>query len=84
MKMKGDLENQFQKWQKKVDSKEVGDRDIFMAENIRISYRNKIKTHRGNLENSVLQTCDEEVKEELQLLITEVLRFILKLNKKVL
>ena len=83
MKLKEKLENQYQKWQEKLESRIVGDRDIFMANSIRISYTTEFITHRGILEHAVLTTGDEEMKQELTLLINEVYQFTLELIEKI-
>ena len=81
MKLKGDLANQNQRWQEKIESRNVKLHDITWASVKRCFIEDDIKTHRGNLEYGIMIVGDGYVKHELTKFIKELDRFQIQLNK---
>ena len=82
MKIKEDLDNQYQKWQEKIESRNVDSNDIFNARNTKMCFWEKIRTYRDSLDDAILKAGDKKVKKELIILIMDVYPFILQLNQK--
>ena len=49
-----ELDNQYQRWQDKIESRDVGEIDISSARIERFYFGKKIKTQRDNIENVIL------------------------------
>ena len=82
MELKGNLENQYQIWQEKIDSRNVVLENILSAFTDKFTYELKIKNHRQNLEKQKITTRDENVKQGLIQLIKELGNFNVQLNEK--
>ena len=59
MKLKEDLDNQYQKWQEKIESRNVDSNDIFNARNIKMCFWEKIRTYRDSLDDAILKVGDK-------------------------
>ena len=81
MKLKGDLDNQYQEWQEKIESRDVNPYDLLVAYVNRMLIENRIESHQNNL-NLEMQTDDENVKQELIVLLEELDHFKVQLNER--
>ena len=79
--MKGDLENQYQEWQEKINSRNVNYGDINNARIEKLLIENDINKYKGHL-NLLMLTDDERVKQEIKLLTKELDKFQVQLNEK--
>ena len=77
--MKIELDNQYQTWQDKIESRNVGEIDISSARIERFYFGKKMKTQRDNIENVILISGKEKLKQELKLLIEELDQFVVQL-----
>ena len=81
MKLKGDLANQYQTWQEKIESRNVNSNDIFNANITRICLCGKTRAYRDSLEKAIFKTGDKKVKQELTILIEELDQFLDQLSE---
>ena len=61
MKLKEDLDNQYQKWQEKIESRNVNSNDNFNARNIKMCFWERIRIYRDSLDDAILKAGDEKV-----------------------
>ena len=74
-----ELDDQYQEWRVKIESRDVGEIDISSAHLERFYFGYKMKTHRDNIENVMSITGKGKINQELKLLIQELDQFIVQL-----
>ena len=74
-----ELDDQYQEWRDKIESRDVGEIDISSAHLERFYFGYKMKTHRDNKENVMSVTGKGKINQELKRLIQELDQFIAQL-----
>ena len=74
-----ELDDQYQEWRDKIESRDVGEIDISSAHLERFYFGYKMKTHRDNKENVMSVTGKGKINQELKRLIQELDQFIVQL-----
>ena len=74
-----ELDDQYQEWRVKIESRDVGEIDISSARIERFYFGYKMKTNRDNIENVMSVTGKGKINQELKLLIQELDQFIVQL-----
>ena len=82
MKLKEDLENVFQGWQEKIESRNVDSNDLLNAHASRLIIGKQIFNHRDSLQQAIVETGDEKFKQQLTMLIEELDQYGTQLSEK--
>ena len=77
--MKRKLDNQYQRWEEKIESRNVCNTDIYIAQEF---FRVTMKTHRDDLEHAIFKTSDGKLKQDLKLLNGELDELLFQLIEK--